>query len=223
MSVLYLGCGPGVTTRALAESVTPGAVVGVDLSATLLEEATRVLAADPISNLRFQRGSAYDLDLAEATFDFVYARLLFQHLTDPPRALQNILRVLKPGGLCCIVDIDDRWTLMEPEGETFARFNDRARRGQAASGGDRYVGAKLPGYLECAGFRDARLRIAVFTSEDLPIKRLLDMAVAFKERHVLPDEREEATRELETIYSAAEGPGAWAAGSFFIATGRRSD
>ena len=48
-----------------------------------------------------------DTGLEGNQFDFAYARLLFQHVSDPIGAAKEIWRVLKPGGKLIINDIDD--------------------------------------------------------------------------------------------------------------------
>jgi ubiquinone/menaquinone biosynthesis C-methylase UbiE len=91
--VLDLGCGAG---RYLAqmETLLPGAkLVGVD---------PQVAAADG----KIRRGSAYALPFADSSLDAVYSYIVFQHLHEPARALAEVRRVLKPGGVLVIADRD---------------------------------------------------------------------------------------------------------------------
>jgi SAM-dependent methyltransferase len=50
----------------------------------------------------FCRGSAYQIPAQDCTFDFVTSRFTFEHLEYPKQALEEITRVLKPGGLCLL-------------------------------------------------------------------------------------------------------------------------
>jgi ubiquinone/menaquinone biosynthesis C-methylase UbiE len=96
---LELGCGTGV----FLERVAPcGAeIVGLDLSADLLAKArSRVAAA---ANVVLHRGNAESLPYADASFDAVYGSSVLHHL-DLDRALQEVLRVLRPGGRCAFTE-----------------------------------------------------------------------------------------------------------------------
>ena len=52
------------------------------------------------------QGDLMKMDLPDNTFDFAFARFVFQHLRDPRGALSELRRVLKPGGKLVIHDID---------------------------------------------------------------------------------------------------------------------
>jgi 2-polyprenyl-6-hydroxyphenyl methylase/3-demethylubiquinone-9 3-methyltransferase len=91
--VLDLGCGKGRFARRLAEAGAE--VVGLDLSAAMLAEATGVGRV---------RGSARRLPFAAATFDAVVAVEVFEHLAAVEPALAEARRVLRPGGVLAIVD-----------------------------------------------------------------------------------------------------------------------
>ena len=134
--------------------VGQGSVVGADIDAGIIEHG-RGLAADAgLDNLELRVEDVYELGLPDDSFDFIYARLLFQHLAHPGRALASVRRVLRPGGIACVVDVDDGLFLLEPEPPELAPFMARARAGQRAAGGDRYVGRKLPALFREAGFAE---------------------------------------------------------------------
>src|SRR5262245_42321776 len=106
MRVLDVGCGPGSITRGLAERVAPGDVVGVDLSKDTLEGARRDAAERGLDNLRYEEASVYALPFADASFDVAFAHQVLQHLSEREAAVGEMLRVLRPGGLLAIRDID---------------------------------------------------------------------------------------------------------------------
>ncbi len=102
MEVVDLGCGPGSITLGLAEAVTPGEVVGIDLDPGAIERA-RVMAAERgIANVRFEPGSAYEVPVPSGSADAVCAFNLLQHLADPLRALDEARRLLRPGGIVAV-------------------------------------------------------------------------------------------------------------------------
>src|SRR4051812_47602016 len=77
-SVLDLGCGPGTITADIGRRVAPGRVLGVDASATVIEEARRDAGAGP--NVVFAIGDLYALDTEDGAFDVVHAHQVLQHL-----------------------------------------------------------------------------------------------------------------------------------------------
>jgi len=95
--VLDVACGTGLVTLAAAEAVgVGGSVLGVDLSDGMIDRA-RERAAD-VANARFRRMDAEHLDLADGSFDVVLCALGLMYMPDPRRAIQEMRRVLRPGG-----------------------------------------------------------------------------------------------------------------------------
>jgi ubiquinone/menaquinone biosynthesis C-methylase UbiE len=104
MRLLDCGSGPGSITCDLAAVVAPGAVVGLDIQPSQVEQA-RTLARDRgITNAQFELGSIYAVPLADTTFDAAFAHMVLMHLRDPLPALKELRRVLKPGGVVGIRD-----------------------------------------------------------------------------------------------------------------------
>src|SRR4029434_10291309 len=106
MRLLDVGCGPGSITRGLAQRLAPGEVVGLDLSRETLAAAREDAAARGLTNLTYAAGSVYELPFRDQSFDAVYAHQVSQHLREPAAALREMLRVLRPGGLVGIRDVD---------------------------------------------------------------------------------------------------------------------
>ena len=105
MSVIDVGCGPGKTSAALLEAARPGGqVVGIDASAKRLEYACRQYATEGLS---FFRQDAL-ADLSElGTFDFVWCRFFLEyHRETADRLYANLDRLVRPGGILCLIDLD---------------------------------------------------------------------------------------------------------------------
>ena len=94
-SVLDVGCGPGNFTRAFARASGDGLVVGLDASRTMLEQAVR--ESNP-PNARYVRGDAAALPFPDASFDAVCCFAALYFIEQPLRAIDEIVRVLAPGG-----------------------------------------------------------------------------------------------------------------------------
>jgi ubiquinone/menaquinone biosynthesis C-methylase UbiE len=97
--VLDVACGTGLASFAAAEAVGPaGAVVGVDLSERMVEEARRRAQERNLTRVTFVRMDAERLDLPDADFDVALCGLGLMYVPDPAQALREMRRVLRPGG-----------------------------------------------------------------------------------------------------------------------------
>ncbi len=93
---LDLGCGTGRFTETLAQAFACP-VVGVEPSAAMLA----VARAEDLPGVEWKEGSAEDIPLEDGAVGLVFMSQVFHHLSDPQKALQEIHRVLAPGG--CLV------------------------------------------------------------------------------------------------------------------------
>jgi len=94
-NVLDVGCGTG--TVAIAAERTGAYVHGLDPEPSVLEES-RWKAAAAGASIEFQRGDVEALPFADGTFDVVLSQFGHIFAPHPDTAIQEMLRVLKPGG-----------------------------------------------------------------------------------------------------------------------------
>lgn len=104
--LLDIGCGPGTLTADLAEAVSPGSVVAIDLEPVVVEEAAGHARGRGMDNISFLAGDFRRAVLSPATFDVVHAHQVLQHLADPVGALAAMARLAKPGGIVAVRDSD---------------------------------------------------------------------------------------------------------------------
>jgi ubiquinone/menaquinone biosynthesis C-methylase UbiE len=162
MRLLDVGCGPGSITRGLAERVAPGLVVGVDLSRETLEAARADAAVRGLDNLRYEEASVYELPFPDASFDVAYAHQVFQHLRERGAALREILRVVRPGGLVAVRDVDWATVAYWPSDPWLDRFVDVHLRTWYRNGGEPRMGRQLRALFNGAGFAEVRITAAVW-------------------------------------------------------------
>jgi SAM-dependent methyltransferase len=96
--VLDVGCGAGEPTRLAAHRAYDGNVVGLDLSAPMLERARRDAAAEGLTNITFAQGDAQVHPFPECGFDVVISRGGVMFFADHVAAFANLRRALAPGG-----------------------------------------------------------------------------------------------------------------------------
>lgn len=163
MSILDLGCGPGHFTERLAAAFPSASITALDSDPRMLQAAQERLGA----RAAHVSGSADSTSLPAASFDFVIARLLFQHLDDPLAVARECRRVLKPGGRLVIIDVDDDlFGVVEPRVPGLRRLLARYGAAQSKRGGNRRIGRALPRLLRDAGFTNVALEAVAIHSDD---------------------------------------------------------
>lgn len=155
MRLLDCGCGPGTITLGLAQAVAPGQVVGIDREQSQLAAAAERFKAAGLQ-AEFRACSIYELPFADALFDVVFSHAVFEHLKEPRRALAEIYRVLKPGGLVALRSPDWGLFIIAPGTPMLDRAIEFYKRLQTENGGDVLAGRKLKGLLVECGWLDVR-------------------------------------------------------------------
>lgn len=230
MDLLDCGCGEGTITVGLAETIAPGTVTGVDMAPATIERARNLATELGVKNAQFEVGSVYALPFPDASFDAVFSHALFEHLTDKNKALSEIWRVLKPGGIvglrapdlaASIFELSD--PLLDQFWHLFARIRDEL-------GGESNVGRRLSGLLAQAKFTNVQ-GSASFESVGTAasFRGVADLWAGFTLKSPYADEwlaRGWVEREnLELIAAAwrdlAEQPGAFMATAWGEAMGQK--
>ncbi len=159
--VLDVGSGPGTITVDMARRVIPGRVVGLDSAQTAVTSATR--SAGGLSNVTFIAGDATAIPFEDDSFDVVHAHQVLQHLPDPVAALREFRRVVKPGGVVGVREVDYIGTVWYPELEGLTRWMELYQQTARANGGEPNAGRRLTSWATAAGFTDVEATATIWS------------------------------------------------------------
>ena len=165
LRALDVGCGPGSISVGLAQAIAPGELRGIDVAPSQVEEAARAAAERGLNNAEFSVADAAALPFEDGRFDIVHCSDTLAFIPDVGAALNEIKRVLKPGGVLGCREIIMDAFLIHPDPEPkpltrgYAVFADVLE----ADGGHPQLGKELAVLLERAGFADIRVSAAFDT------------------------------------------------------------
>lgn len=209
---IYLDIGAGVGTDALAAGVT---VIGVDRSLTMCREShARGL-------LRCVVGDAEALPFSSGLVDGCWSDRTFQHLAHPDRALDEIVRILKPCGTVIVVDPDYGTQVMELPDQRLAQKVLDFRAHLALRNGT--LGHQMAGKFVAAGLEHVSVEAKTLIVRD---PRSLDDVMGLRSwaraARVHGTINDEEVNRWETLYdeTVAQGKFLWSV-TFFITSGRK--
>ncbi len=141
--VLDVATGGGHTALAVAPYV--GQVTVTDLTPAMLEKAQTFLLSQGMSNAQFQVADAETLPFADASFDRVTCRIAAHHFPHVSQAVQEVARVLKPGGLFLLIDN------IVPSDPALDHFANTVEKWRDASHGRAYTVEEWLSFFQQAG------------------------------------------------------------------------
>ncbi|MFC6880698.1 MULTISPECIES: class I SAM-dependent methyltransferase [Actinomadura] len=162
-SVLEVGSGGGQFAVRLAEAAPALRITGVDLSREQVSRAAQRARHQP--NVSFQAGSALDLSFPADRFDAAVSIGSIKHWPDQAKGVAEMLRVLRPGGLLLVVEVDRGCTLRDAR-SFVARFRTpRPLRAPALMGFRTYIAG------QGLDLDDARKLVAPLAFTDSRVER----------------------------------------------------
>ena len=98
-----IGAGSGFITEGLIGKGLK--VIAVDQSEAMLEEMRKKFSS--AKGIEYRLGEAEKLPIPDGGVDYVFANMYLHHVESPPKAIKEMVRILKPGGGLVITDIDE--------------------------------------------------------------------------------------------------------------------
>ncbi|KAH8881336.1 S-adenosyl-L-methionine-dependent methyltransferase [Thozetella sp. PMI_491] len=168
--ILDVGCGPGTITVGFGHLVRQGSVTGIDISDFILRQAREAVdkigsgesARLPIDFV--QADLLAGLPFPDAKFDVVFSSQLFPHLATAEtrlRALTEMRRVLKPGGILATRDAAELHFYPRSYGLDRLWTGNMARTLRRGESDQSFPGGGMPALYRQAGFGSASSKLEV--------------------------------------------------------------
>lgn len=156
-NVLDVGCGTGAMIDLFSQFLPNTSFIGVDNSAKILEAAQSKPSNS--ERIKFVHGNANRLPFNDNTFDFVFTRLVLMHNPQPHEIVREMVRVCKPGGVVCAVEIDDGTQVFHPFERELSTLVNAHIEYARLNGTDRTIGRKLYSYFVTENLQDVKVII----------------------------------------------------------------
>jgi SAM-dependent methyltransferase len=117
-----------------------------------------------VMNVRFEVADVYRLPFPDGSFDAAFAHAVLMHLREPVRALAEVRRVLRPGGIAGVRDPDWGARLHAPATPLLEQWYALTVRVRQCNGGDPFMGRHHRRLLLEAGFVRAEATVSVWSA-----------------------------------------------------------
>lgn len=225
-NVLDVSCGSGLVTLPIAEAVSStGSVTGIDLSEGMIEKARLRTEKLNFTHVSFKQMDAESLNFEGNSFDAVVCSLGLMYFPYPEKALQEMLRVAKPGAEVSTLV----WGARKECGwaSIFPIVDQRVKSDVCPLFFQLGTGNTLKSAFESAGFKDVRsdrflLHLNFEDDEQACVAAFWGGAVALAYQKFDNQTREEAQKEyLDSIQLFKSGRGYKIPGEFVITRGTK--
>jgi ubiquinone/menaquinone biosynthesis C-methylase UbiE len=143
MKMLDCGCGPGAITVGFAEKLIQGQVIAVDIEKSQLEIAKELARKNNMKNVVFNQADILNLPFADNTFDIAFTHAVICQLREYQKAISELKRVVKKGGIVAVREPDFGGWLHHPVSPIFQEAIDYREKALLANGFQPHLGRKL--------------------------------------------------------------------------------
>jgi trans-aconitate 2-methyltransferase len=193
-----LGCGPGHTTRLVAEHVALERVLGLERSPRLLSQATRESSDSRVS---FVECDITLSPLPVPPADFLYSRFLLTHLQEPAQVVREWAKSAAPNARLVL----EETAFMHGEHPAFPRYYGLVERMQAHYGQRMYIGRELEAFGASAAWvvESAQIAQSLLSAADMARLHFFNLQTwstdPFARANYVASELAELGSELERI------------------------
>ena len=220
MWILDAGCGTGLETVRLARLVgSSGKVIGLDVSRKLLAEASRRVQGSRLP-IEYREGDVQQLPFPDNYFDVARAERLFLYLTDPRKALAELVRVTKTDGVVYVIEPDFETQTINLSDRGLVRKIFQFDCDHETRNG--WIGRELPQLFKACGLVDIDVETSVVIYEPRSFSPyFLETAhSAFQNGVITADELQVWKDEIHSLLDREE---LFCTISYFAAVGRLQD
>ena len=209
--ILDIGCGEGQLTQVFAKLYPDAHVIGFDKDEKAIETAQR--SAHSLKNLEFVVGDGAQ-SLPPGPFDLIYESLCFVHIPAYPKIIENVYKVLAPGGLLWSKEMDEKvGNAVDMPG--YIEIWKTVQSAMGKIGNDIFMKG-LPDALKTSGFSDVHVEEELLPMGNLGIDGRIMMAIGlgvmYNARKMISKINQVPESDLENLYKntieAMMAPGA---------------
>ena len=154
-TLLEVGCGVGAQTKHLLDYWPHLRITSIDRNSSHLTSAAQYLSNEIASGrVALKNVNAEDLPFHSDSFDVVLTIWVLEHASHPRRILEEALRVLRPGGLLILNEVDNETFGFTPANRTIHDWWQKFNTFQRSGGADPFIGQRLRDLAIAVGFED---------------------------------------------------------------------
>src|SRR6266702_1031449 len=166
LRLVDVGCGTGDFTRYLVRLCSGSCTaVGVDNKQQSLQAAGADTRREGLSKqISYKLGDVLNIPIADDYSDLTCCRTVLMHLQDPQKAVSEMARITKPGGLVAAIEGGRMVSFLDPKDEDYTELSYEANQAwlravRRLEGKEFKIGERLPGILQKAGLYEIRSEI----------------------------------------------------------------
>jgi SAM-dependent methyltransferase len=157
-----VGCGPLGILHLLSERVGPnGVVVGLDREPRFAHIAQDQVARRRLGNVTVLQADVMASGLQNCSFDFAHERLVMVNISSPETLLVELVDLVRPEGIVAVEEIDNASWLCQPPHPSWDKLLRTFHAAFRTSGGNVFIGRRLPELLRAAGLEDVQYKVHV--------------------------------------------------------------